>query len=699
MFQNIARLKKYISNKRTSVTHLICQFSLFHVHYISSYRNSLRKKKRPNIIRTSCLKFNISGSRMSSHENSEEEIDILKQKVYTAARDGRAISLFAMLWNLNREFVNELLDCYTCENGQITTPLIIAARNGEEKVVSILLSKFRINLEQTGTVKFDGFVLEGATALWCAAGAGHLSIVKLLLDHGANVNHATKTNSTPLRAACFDGRLDVVQCLVEYGADISIPNKYNNTCLMITSYKGHSEVVHYLLEKGANPDSTAHCGATAMHFAAECGHLEVVQDLVRFNGKQIPNDYKMTPLLVAAECGQSAVVEFLATKVEVKEDKIDAFELLGASFANDKEHYDIMKAFLYLREAMHLRYSDPDNIITKEDYPCIDAYNHRVECKTLGELNAIKYDFEALHMESLAIRERILGPDNPDVPHPIIFRGAVFADNKRFDRCIALWLHAMKLRYKNKRSIAKDLLRFSQVFSQMIHITEPVIFISVKEVFKYAMAELSNDKERIAKSDEDTDSLFEIHQTNIHTCLYLLVIILKTNYSESEREDLYSIVYQFLKLNPLLKNNFTPLHMAVDSATLVDDFHVNDVVSFPDSQVAQLLIKCGAKVDAQDDQGNTPMHALLSISCNSDVNIKEVQNTINILIDNDAHLDICNNERKTAIDCAKREDEACILRAKFQVSLKCITATYIRNNGISYHGLIPPYLEEFLSLH
>ena len=299
---------------------------------------------------------------MTSNVKTAEEIGAVKQCVHSAARDGRAISIFAMLWNLDKHLLDDILDCHTSENGQITTPLIIACRNGEEKVVSILLSKFKINLEQTGTVKFDGFVLEGATALWCAAGAGHLGIVKLLLEHGADVNHATKTNSTPLRAACFDGRLDVVQCLVENGADISIPNKYNNTCLMITSYKGHVGVVRYLLEKGANPDSTAHCGATAMHFAAECGHLEVVKDLVRFYGKQIPNDYGMTPLLVAAECGKSDVVEFLTTNVETKEEKINAYELLGASFANDKENYDVMKAFTFLCEAMHLRYSDPDNI-------------------------------------------------------------------------------------------------------------------------------------------------------------------------------------------------------------------------------------------------------------------------------------------------------------------------------------------------
>lgn len=77
-------------------------------------------------------------------------------------------------------------------------------------------------------------------------GAGHLNVVKTLVKAEANVNHPTRTNSTPLRAACFDGRLDIVQYLTEHQADIHIANKYNNTCLMIAAYKGHLDVVSIL---------------------------------------------------------------------------------------------------------------------------------------------------------------------------------------------------------------------------------------------------------------------------------------------------------------------------------------------------------------------------------------------------------------------------------------------------------------------
>ena len=82
-------------------------------------------------------------------------------------------------------------------------------------------------------------------------------------------------------------------------------------------------------------------------------------------------------------------------------------------------------------------------------------------------------------MESLAIRERILGKTYPDLPQPIVYRGAIFADQRRFDRCETLWLYALQLRQNNKASVERDLLRFAQLFSQMLHLGEEYKFSSV----------------------------------------------------------------------------------------------------------------------------------------------------------------------------------------------------------------------------
>ncbi|XP_050401288.1 protein fem-1 homolog B [Patella vulgata] len=632
-------------------------------------------------------------------EFTPDMVKALKQKVFAAARDGMAISIFAMLWNLDREIVNDVLNFHTEEEGQKTTPLIIAARNGEEKVVQVLLTNFSVNIEQTGTVKFDGYIIEGATSLWCAAGAGHFGVVKCLIEHGANVNHPTLTNSTPLRAACFDGRLDIVKYLIEHGADLTIANKYNNTCLMISCYKGHKDVVRYLLQKGADPDCKAHCGATALHFSAECGHLDIVKELIKFGASMPKNDHDMTPLIVAAECGKFEVVEYLVSLPECsREEKIDALELLGASFANDKENYDISKAFHYLTLAMSERFRDKNNPIPKPKYPPVPAYNNRFECQTPAELQKIEKDFGALHMESLAIRERVLGADNPEVPHPVIFRGAVFADSARFDRCIALWMHAMKLRQKNNRTISKDLLRFSQVFSQIVHIDVKLQFCHMEEVFEHAVTEIIQDIERVKSEDEDKDALQEIYQSNIHTCLYLLVIALKICKTPEEEESLYRLVYKFLKHKPSLRNGYTPLHMAVDSATLVDDFHVNDVVTFPNAGLALMLIKCGSDVNSLDFRGNAPLHVIVRYT-NPISDFDTLHQIMLSLIHGGAHIDIRNYDRKTPIECTTTGVAEVIIRQHWKISLKCLAARAIKDHNVSFQNMIPSILEEFIHLH
>ena len=77
----------------------------------------------------------------------------------------------------------------------------------------------------------------------------------------------------------------------------------------------------------------------------------------------------------------------------------------------------------------------------------------------MEEVSSLEDDLNSLHMEGLAIRERLLGPTNPEVAHPIVFRGAVFADAAAFDRCVALWRHALALRRRGGYAVSKDLLR------------------------------------------------------------------------------------------------------------------------------------------------------------------------------------------------------------------------------------------------
>lgn len=637
----------------------------------------------------------------------------LKYRVYFSAKEGMSIVLSASLNDLESDLIEKLLNEKVCEDdGQQCTPLIVAARQGHDKVVKLMLTKYKPDLEQEGTVKFDGYVIEGATALWCAACAGHLNVVKSLVKAGANVNHPTKTNSTPLRAACFDGRLDIVKYLTCNNADIHIANKYNNTCLMIAAYKGHLDVVSFLLESGADPNERALCGATALHFAAECGHVNVVRELLRYNAKFCVNDTGMTPLKAAAERTRAEVVECLLEESEVsKEEQIEALELLGASFANDKENYDIEKAYFYMHKSMMMRFSDPDNPIKKTLIKPIPAYENWVECENVRELEALKQNHNSLHMEALTIRERILGVHNPELPHPVIYRGAVFADNARFDRCLELWLHALKLRQKNHVSVVKDLLRFVQVFSQMLHVGVKVTYNQVIEVLSAAILELERNKEKLKKPGpkDEAESILVIClfinllddiESNLTTTLYLLTILTKLmkQCSDEEKFNVSRMVFTLNQLQVTLRDGQTLLHLACNAETPVDDFHTNDVCKFPCAETTKLLIRCGANVNAMDHDRNTPLHVIVNYH-RAISDFMTLHSIITELTESGAHLDCVNKKGETPLDSSATGVAEIILKTQMKMSLKCLAANAIKHNNLAYKGQIPKHLESFIELH
>lgn len=630
------------------------------------------------------------------------------KRVYYAARDGMAIALYDLFSDKSAAQIEYLINQNVLEeDGQCCTPLIVAAGCGRDKVVKMLLEKFKPDLELEGTVKFDSDTIKGASALWCAAGAGHLAVVKTLVKAGADVNHATKSNSTPVRAACFDGRLDIVKYLTEHKADINISNKFNNTCLMIAAFKGHLDIVVFLLEKGANPNEKAYCGTTALHFAAECGHLEIVSKLLEHGAEMTKTINGMTPLTAAAEKIRVEVVKYLVKRPEVtKEEIIDAYELLGASFANDKDRYCLWEAYEYLHKAMVLRYSDPQNIIRKELGEPIEAYENRKECETLEELERIKDSPHDIHMESLAIKERILGRHSPEVPYPIIFRGAVYADNGRFNRCIDLWLHALKLKQLNDISTDKDLLRFAQVFSQIIHVGVDLDFSKVLSVLEASVTELSRNKIEInsLESQDEIEQYIEEMESKITTTLYILTILTKllalngSRYDEQDVKKAHHLVHRLCALDVRLRDGQTLLHLAVNADTPVDNFYTNDVCKFPCAATAKLLVKCGADPNAMDNERNTPLHVIVSYK-------KPISDFITLhsiildLVGAGAHMDTVNSSGKTPYDAVATGVAEIILRTQTILSLKCMAAKVVKAYNLSYSGNVPRSLESFIELH
>lgn len=88
--------------------------------------------------------------------------------------------------------------------------------------------------------------------LWQAARTGDATAVKAELDAGLDVNAATAYQSTALSFACDRGHLQVVRLLLERGANPNVKDTFYNATPLSWAQSGkHYEIIALLLEKGA----------------------------------------------------------------------------------------------------------------------------------------------------------------------------------------------------------------------------------------------------------------------------------------------------------------------------------------------------------------------------------------------------------------------------------------------------------------
>jgi ankyrin repeat protein len=219
---------------------------------------------------------------------------------------------------------------WSLRNEEARTGLHIAAANGHEAVVKLLLEK---------DVDVDSKDRSGRTPLSWAAENGHEPIVRLLVDHGGiDVNSKDTSNGqTPLSWAAENGQEAVVRRLIKCeGVDVnSKPNNYDPTVpfsgipldakinshgrtpLSWAAKNGHEAVMRLLVEReDVDTDSKDNNNRTPLSWAAENGHETVVRLLIE--RKNVDTDSKdnngRTPLSWAAENGHKAVVKLLLEK-------------------------------------------------------------------------------------------------------------------------------------------------------------------------------------------------------------------------------------------------------------------------------------------------------------------------------------------------------------------------------------------------
>src|SRR6185369_2307636 len=92
---------------------------------------------------------------------------------------------------------------------------------------------------------------EGATALMRAAKTNDLALIRVLLEGGADPTLTLKDRTT---TAMLTNSLDAIKLLVEHGVDVNAFNTSGQTILHNAAGRGANPIIQYLAEKGARLD-------------------------------------------------------------------------------------------------------------------------------------------------------------------------------------------------------------------------------------------------------------------------------------------------------------------------------------------------------------------------------------------------------------------------------------------------------------
>ena len=115
---------------------------------------------------------------------------------------------------------------------------------------------------------------EVTAILMSAALIGQATVLRTLLDQGADANARDPSGWTPLLETVFAGHVEAAKTLLERGADANAADDGGWTPLMEAAAKGNKELVSLLIRYGADADARNRQGWTPLK-AAPKGDVEI----------------------------------------------------------------------------------------------------------------------------------------------------------------------------------------------------------------------------------------------------------------------------------------------------------------------------------------------------------------------------------------------------------------------------------------
>lgn len=524
------------------------------------------------------------------------------------------------------------------------------------------------------------------------------------------MNAVSDSGSTPVRSACFMTHLDIVAYLVDCGADILKANYNGGTCL-INSVQS-VQLCLYLLEHGAKVNARDIQNKTALHYAIQEHRLETTKLLLE-NGADpyARSRYNDDALQTACLKGAAQIFQYLIERISYDPERLaDAHELIGSTFLD--EHVDTQVALSHWENAVKIRMQHGIDGKPLPKRPTLEpksAFGNATEFTTSEELRTIALDLDAMRIQSLLVCERVLGPYHKDTLFRLMYRGAAYADDLRYQKCIDLWRRALEIRVEKDSILYSDTCFTAQALVRLfvdlnlksldimmnggIRADEDPKFEDVHATFTLLANKISYCRQLL-----DIRPVYKRQQESfdrILKCLtHLIYLLVETAKSDEQKETVRESVRALVRANPHSAcTGDTLLHLCVSRLNTIKSSYFTDdnQLIFPSMPVIELLLECGAPVNARNESKSTPLH----VAANP---YNFYSPLVKLLLDHGAHLDQPNRAR----DCpylliaGNPMNTICLISYS---SLKCLAATAVVQYHIPYHGQIPATLETFVNFH
>ena len=265
--------------------------------------------------------------------------------------------------------------------GDGQTPLSIAATQGHTGIVAYVVRENpNVSLESILSVRDKN----NNTPLHEAVRSGNSDVVRLLLEHGANVNAVGENGKTPvLLSISGNEQYRIYEMLVRHGADVRRGDFDGNTVFHVASASNcPKSVLEFFLSSGAPVDVKNNQGVTPLSVAVANKNRDHVLFYLK-NGADcnLYDSHGSSPLTLALAAPSDDMLRLMVTAADARPDVYGSSPLIVA--VSRKARISAITYFVGLGFDVNARNNDGDSALL-----VAAAQNRRDVCELLLSKNA-----------------------------------------------------------------------------------------------------------------------------------------------------------------------------------------------------------------------------------------------------------------------------------------------------------------------